>query len=109
VHNVFPRGASDEAKTLLLIEPKGFDTAMYDELTATMEAHQGSGENHPSAFHAVGVKDDGDLVVVDVWPSEQAFAEFARENLADAAAKLGELEPRFVPVYKRLAPVGAPA
>jgi len=102
VHNVIPQGSSDEANVLLVVEPKGFDVAMYDALVADMPAHAGSGESHPAAFHAVGTKEDGDLLVADVWPSEGAFNDFAQENLADAAAQLGSLSPRFLRVHNRI-------
>jgi len=107
VHHVIPRGAGQEANVLLLVEPDGFDVTAYDALTEQLDAHAGDGGNHPAAFHSVGLKDDGEIIVADLWGSTDEFYAFARENLADPAEQLGEMKPRFLRVHNRLAPVAA--
>jgi hypothetical protein len=50
--------------------------------------------------HVAAVSDDG-LIVVDIWPSTQAFEEFATRELASAQEQMGPIEPRVVPVHNR--------
>jgi heme-degrading monooxygenase HmoA len=102
VHGIIPKGAGTSANVIMLIEPKGFGPAEYDRLIAEMDAHALGGENHPAVSHVAAIAESGGLLVVDLWQSEEAFFDFARAQLAEAAAELGPLEPRFVPVYNRI-------
>jgi hypothetical protein len=102
MHNLIARGKGTDANVLLFIEPEGFGPEMYDRVIAHMDAHQQGGENHPAVSHVAAVAEDGGLVIADVWSSPEAFYAFAQEQLAEFAAELGELHPRFVPVYNRL-------
>ena len=105
VHNMIPKGASDDAGVLLIVEPEHFTADDYDRLIGTMDAHIGSGERHPGVSHVVGLKDDGNLIVVDVWESEEAFGKFAQEQLAEMAQQVGEMQPRFAKVHNRIRPL----
>jgi heme-degrading monooxygenase HmoA len=105
VHNMIPKGSSDDARVVLIVEPEEFTTERYDRLTADMDAHAGSGERHPAVAHVAGRKDDGTLIVVDLWESEEAFQRFAQEQLADMAEQVGAMEPRFAKVHNRIRPL----
>jgi heme-degrading monooxygenase HmoA len=104
VHNMIPKGSSDDARVLLIVEPERFTPAEYDQLITTMDAHIGSGERHPGVSHVVGRKDDGNLIVVDLWQSQEAFDEFARDQLAPVADRIGPMDTRFAKVHNRIRP-----
>jgi hypothetical protein len=102
VHNRLT-GKSDEAGVLVLIDVEDFDADTYDAMTESMEAHQ-AGE-HPSVAHTAAHRDGGGIIVVDVWGSPEQFGEFAEQQVGPAAQKAGmtsPIEPRMVPVKKRI-------
>ena len=105
VHPVHNRleGAGTEANVLLIVEmDDGPD--VYDQVTSKMDAHTADGSNHPSVSHTAAKTDAGGLLVVDLWASPEEFGGFAEEQIGPAAAEagMGPLEPRFVPVHKRI-------
>jgi hypothetical protein len=101
-HNVI-HGAGTEANVIVMITAPGLTVEAYDGLVAGMDAHVGSGENHPAVLHVAAVDTDGNVHVVDLWDSAEAFDEFTRRQIGPAARDaLGPMEPRIVPVYKRL-------
>jgi hypothetical protein len=102
VHNMIPQGRGSEANVIVMIEmDAGPD--VYDRMTETMDAHQGAGEKHPSVSHVAGVKEDGGMLIVDLWESPAAFGAFAEAQIGPAAGdSMGEIEPRFVPVHNRM-------
>jgi len=101
VHNEFEGGGSD-AGVLMIAELDDFDTDTYDQMASGMEGH-GSAE-HPAVYHAAAVTDGGGMVIVDIWESPDAFGKFAQEQIAPAGEEAGmaPLEPRFVPVHRRI-------
>jgi len=102
VHDMIPKGASDNAGVLLVIEPERFTAEEYDALVQTMDAHEGGGERHPGVSHVAGKKADGNLIVVDVWESMDAFDAFAKEQLAPVADRFGQMDVRATKVHNRL-------
>ena len=98
VHNRL-LGSGTEPNVAVIVEVDGFTPEMYDEMTASMPAHQGEG-NHESVSHTAALKGDS-VFVVDVWDSPEHFQRFAQEQLADK--DLPPFEPRIVPVHARLA------
>ena len=106
VHDITP-GTGTEAGVIAIIDVPGFGVDTYDQMRSTMPAHQPNGPGHPAVSHIAATTDDG-ILVVDVWESPAAFGKFAEEQVgpAGAAAGIGPLEPRFVPVIGRLAPQG---
>lgn len=103
VHNHF-QGAGDTAGVLMIADFDGMSPELYDSMTATMEQHLSHGPGHPAAQHIAAVKENGDVLVIDVWESPERFGEFAQNEIAPAAQaiELPSFEPRFVPVYNRL-------
>ena len=103
VHNHF-QGAGDHPGVLMIADVDGMTADMYDSMTVAMEAHQANGAEHPAVHHIAAIEENGDLIVIDIWESPEAFGEFARELIAPAGedAGLAPFEPRFVPIHNRL-------
>jgi hypothetical protein len=103
VHNHF-QGAGDHAGVLMIADVDGMTADMYDSMTAAMEVHQPEGAVHPAVHHIAAIEENGELIVIDIWPSPEAFGEFARDLIAPAGqdAGLAPFEPRFVPIHNRL-------
>jgi hypothetical protein len=108
VHNHL-HGSGEQAVVLALVEIDGFTADDYDRLIDDMDAHAGDGDAHPAVSHAVGVSDDG-LLVVDVWGSVDEFQEFGQTQLAPrvGAENMSRMSPRFAQVHKHVS-VKAPA
>ncbi len=102
VHNDIPQGAGKDPGVIIVIESPGFHADAYDRVIDGMDAHAGDGSNHPAVSHTAAVTDDG-MIFVDIWPSTEAFEEFAESQLGDAAEEMGPIEPRVVPVHNRFA------
>jgi hypothetical protein len=103
VHNHFA-GAGDHAGVLMIADVDGLSADTYDAMTATMEEHEPHGPGHPAVHHIAALEENGDVIVIDIWSSEEAFGDFARKQIAPAGegAGMGAFEPRFVPIYNRL-------
>jgi hypothetical protein len=54
--------------------------------------------------HVAAVDEDGEMVIADVWESDEALATFLETKLGPALQKLSlpESEPRIMPVHNRL-------
>jgi hypothetical protein len=103
VHNMIAKGAGSQPGTLVLIDVQGFGAEAYDAMVAAMPAHIADGSNHPAVSHVAAETSDG-MLVADLWESPDAFGAFAVSQIepAGAAAGLGQVQPRFVPVLNRL-------
>jgi heme-degrading monooxygenase HmoA len=101
VHNGF-EGAGTEPGVILVMDMPNMSADDYDAMTAQMPAHQRDGSGHASVSHTVARKEDGGLLVVDVWDSPDSFFAFAQEQMGDAPAEIGPIEPRVVPVHNRM-------
>jgi hypothetical protein len=103
VHNLIRQGAGTNPGVILIIDSDGFTPDDYDGVTGKMEAHRGDGSNHPAVSHVAALTDNG-MVFVDVWDSPESFGRFAEEQLGPAAAgvSIPPMEPRFVPLHKRI-------
>ena len=100
VHNMLI-GSGTEPNVAVIIDAPGLTADQYDQLASRMRAHEGDGSNHPSVSHTTATTNDG-LFIVDVWDSPESFGRFAETELA-AAGDMPPVQPRFVPVYNRLA------
>jgi hypothetical protein len=110
VHNSLT-GKGEEANVLMLIDIADFGPEAYDEMVSSMDAHIGDGSQHPCVTHIAALGEDGGVVVADLWESPEAFGKFGEEQIgpAGAAAGLGPIEPRMIPVHNRIrgkVPVG---
>lgn len=102
VHNML-LGSGTQPNVAVIIDMPGLSTEQYDSVTARMNAHAGDGSSHPTVSHTAATTDQG-IFVVDVWDSPASFGRFAETELAAAAGDdLGEVQPRILPVYNRLA------
>jgi hypothetical protein len=111
VHNALT-GQGSDANALMLIELSDFGTDAYDQMVSNMDAHVGDGSQHPCVTHVAARSADGGVLVADLWESPEAFGKFGEEQIgpAGAAAGLGPIEPRIIPVHNRVrgrAAVGA--
>jgi quinol monooxygenase YgiN len=86
VHNRL-RGRSDDAEVLVLIEVPGATTEHYDRLVDAMPDVHTDG-NHP-AHHHVSAADGETLVIVDLWPSTDAFEQFVGSQVMPATVTAG--------------------
>jgi hypothetical protein len=97
-------GSGTAASVLVMVEPPGLDAEAYDALVAELPAQDAR------ALHVGAVKDDGTILIVDLWDSQESFAEFARTQVAEAAEDMGQVQPRVIPLYNHLrGPASAPA
>ena len=103
VHNHF-QGSGDHAGVLMIADVDGLSADLYDSMTATMEEHEPHGPGHPAVHHVAALKENGDVLVIDIWPSAEAFGDFAQKQIAPAGQDVGmaPFEPRFVPIHNRL-------
>lgn len=95
------RGTSEEAAVLVLIDVPEAGTAEYDEMLKRMPAHVN--DEHPAHIH-IAASDGNGLVVADLWGSEEAFAQFAQEQIGPAAQQAGvsDITPRMVKVHNTI-------
>jgi heme-degrading monooxygenase HmoA len=102
VHNQL-QGSVAEGNVLILIEVDDTSTDVYDRMAAEMPEHAGDGSSGPWYMHAVATDGSG-IVVADVWPSEEAFGQFAQQRIAPAAQKhgMGAMRQKTLKVHNRL-------
>jgi heme-degrading monooxygenase HmoA len=92
-----------EGNVLILIEVDDTSTDVYDRMAAEMPEHTGDPANYPWAMHSVATDGTG-IVVADLWPSEEAFGQFAQQRIAPSAQKhgMGPMRQRAMKVHARL-------
>ena len=95
------RGTASEAAVLVLIDVPEAGTAEYDKMASMMPAHVN--DEHPAHIHIAASDGDG-LIVADLWGSEEAFGQFAQEQIAPAAQQAGvsDITPRMVKVHNSI-------
>lgn len=92
-----------EGNVLILIEVDDTSTDVYDRMAAEMPEHTGGPANYPWAMHSVAADGSG-LVVADLWPSEEAFGQFAQQRIGPIAQEhgMGPMRQRTMKVHARL-------
>jgi heme-degrading monooxygenase HmoA len=102
VHNHQP-GTASEGNTLILIEVEDATTDDYDAMASSMPAHAKDGPGHPGHIH-IAASDGSSLLVADLWPSPEAFGQFAQEQVGPAAQKAGvtSMNQRTLRVHNRI-------
>jgi heme-degrading monooxygenase HmoA len=95
------RGTAEDAAVLIIIDVPDATTDQYDTMAASMPAHVN--DEHPAHIH-IAASDGTSLVVTDLWASEEAFGQFAQEQIAPAAQQAGvsDITPRMVKVHKTI-------
>jgi heme-degrading monooxygenase HmoA len=102
VHNQL-HGSGTEGNVLILIEVDDTSIDVYDQMAAEMPEHTGDASGYPWLQHSVATDGDG-FVVADVWPSEEAFGQFAQQRIAPAAQKhgMGAMRQKTLKVHNQL-------
>jgi len=102
VHNHQP-GTADEGNVLILIEVEDTGTDTYDAMASTMPAHAEGGPGHPAHVH-IAATDGTNVIVADLWPSKDAFGQFAQEQVGPAAQQAGitDMNQRTLKVHNRI-------
>jgi len=107
VHNHIPQGSGLHPNVIILVESEGFGADDYDAVTGQMDAHAGDGSDHPAVTHIAALRDDGSMVLVDIWESPEAANAFLEQQVGPAAASAGadvsKMDVRSVPVHNRFA------
>lgn len=86
VHNRL-RGTSPDASVLAIVELEGATTDDYDRLAAEMPDEHTDG-SHPAHEHVAAANGEM-LIVVDQWPSVEAFNAFVGSRVGKAAETTG--------------------
>lgn len=102
VHNHM-HGLAGDPGVLILIEVEDTDIDVYDKMAADMPEHTGDASNRPWHMHAVATDGNG-FVVADLWPSEEAFGQFAEQRIGPAAEKhgMGSMKQKVLKVHNRI-------
>jgi heme-degrading monooxygenase HmoA len=102
VHNQL-HGSAAEGNVLILIEVDDTSTDVYDRMAAEMPEHAGDASSYPWQMHSAATDGSG-IVVVDLWPSEEAFGQFAQQRIGPAAQKhgMGPMRQKTMRVHNRL-------
>ena len=88
---------------LILIEVDDTSTDVYDRLAGEMPEHAGDASGYPWLQHSVATDGSG-FVVADLWPSEEAFGQFAEQQIGPAAQKhgMGPMRQKTLKVHNHL-------
>jgi hypothetical protein len=110
VHNHIPQGSGLHPNVIILVESEGFGADNYDAVTGQLDAYAGDGSDHPAVTHIAALRDDGSMVLVDIWDSPEAANEFLEQQVGPAAASAGadvsKMDVRSVPVHNRFSTAG---
>jgi hypothetical protein len=99
----------------LILTFAGQGRANYDAVSAKLGIDPTSpNSDWPAGLqsHAAGTRDDGSLVVMEVWDSREAQGRFMQERLGpavEAAGATGTPEMTWVELFTHTAPQNAPA
>jgi hypothetical protein len=82
--------------SVIMLEFEGATLDQYDQVMEKMDLGGKVPEN--AVFHVAG-QCDGDLRVIDVWESDEAFDRFAEERIGPLTAEVGIPNPPKVTRY----------
>ena len=101
VHN-HRAGAAGEGNVLILVEVPDASTDDYDAMARSMPSHADDG-HQPWHLHTAAT-DGENVVVVDMWASEEAFGQFAQDEIVPAAQQAGVtgIDHRALRVHNRI-------
>jgi hypothetical protein len=102
VHNQL-HSSSNEGGVLILIEVDDTGTDVYDRMAADMPEHTGDPSGYPWRMHSVASTGTG-FVVADLWPSEEAFGQFAQQRIGPAAQthNMGPMRQKTLKVHNSM-------
>ncbi len=103
VHNMLA-GKPQDAAVAMMIDVPDLGPDGYDEMASNMPAHVGDVSEGPWVTHTAALTEGGGIFVLDLWESPEAFGKFAEEQIgpAGAAAGLGPIDPRILPLHNRI-------
>jgi heme-degrading monooxygenase HmoA len=101
LHTMIPQGAGTEHNVIMETRAN-IGTDEYDRMVEGIPSHQGDGSQHPVAVHVAAVSGDGEMFIMDIWESPEAFGAFAESEILPVAEEGMEISPRFVPVHKTI-------
>ena len=95
---MIPKGGGGSNVIMMIDFP--VPAEVYDAMHAAMPSHAKPPEEGPWGSHVAAVKEDGTMVIVELWDSQEAFERFAQEEIAPVASdQAGSIAPRFIPVH----------
>ena len=102
VHNEL-HGSAAEGNVLILIEVDDTSTDVYDRMAAEMPENAGDAAGYPWRQHSVATNGEG-IVIADLWPSEEAFGQFAQQRIVPAAEQhnMGPMRMKALRVHNHL-------
>jgi heme-degrading monooxygenase HmoA len=109
LHTMIPQGKGTEHNVIMETRAN-IGTAEYDRMVDAIPSHAGDGSQHPVTVHVAAVDADGEMFIMDIWESAEAFGAFAEAEIVPAAEEGMEIAPRFHPVHNVVrgsAPVSA--
>jgi heme-degrading monooxygenase HmoA len=101
LHAMIPQGAGTEHNVIMETRANiGADE--YDRMVEQIPSHSGDTSQHPVAVHIAAVSGDGEMFILDIWESPEAFGAFAEAEILPVAEEGMEISPRFVPVHNTI-------
>jgi hypothetical protein len=98
LHTMIPQGAGTEHNVIMETRAN-IGTDEYDRMVEQIPSHQGDGSQHPVSVHVAAISGDGEMFIMDIWESPEAFGAFAEAEILPVAEEGMEISPRFVPVH----------
>jgi hypothetical protein len=101
LHAMIPEGAGTEHNVIMETRANiGSDE--YDRMTEQIPSHSGDTSLHPVAVHIAAISGDGEMFIMDIWESPEAFGAYAESEILPVAEEGMEISPRFVPVHNTM-------
>ena len=84
---------------LTVFELSSMTTEKYDQAIGGLES-AGQGNPEGRLYHVASVREDGSIIVIDIWESSELLAEFGK-TLIPVLEKVGvsPVEPKVYPVH----------
>src|SRR5215475_6372974 len=99
-----PRRRSSRMAVMMILDWHGVSIEDYERVNDEIGIRGDDDAPEGLISHVAAVDEDGEMVIADVWESDEALATFIETKLGPALQKLSlpESEPRIMPVHNRL-------
>jgi hypothetical protein len=89
---------------MMILDWQGVTTDDYDRVNEIIGISSDADAPPGLISHVAAVSDEGELLIADLWESEEALGTFVESKLGPALKQAGlpESEPRVMPVHNRL-------
>src|SRR3569623_1633803 len=86
---------------MMILDWEGVTIEQYEQVNQVMGVLSDDSAPDGLIEHTAAVSEDGSLVIVDLWESQEALDRFVEERLGPAIAEVGvqPVEPRLMPVH----------